>query len=155
MTVSIIAVGRAGGPLAPAIADYERRAGRYWRLDIREVRRGRGRGGGEAMRREARSIRSCLRPHFLTVALAREGRRFSSLELARWMERILVGPERGVHFIVGGAFGLDPSLRGECDLSLSLSSLTFPHDLARLALAEQLYRAGTILRNEPYHKGNE
>ncbi len=155
MKLSVIVVGRAGGTMAPAIADYERRAGRYWRMEIREVRRGRGPGGGEAMRREARSIRTALRPHFLRVALTREGRRFSSVELARWLERLLAGPERGVHFIVGGAFGLDPSLVRECDLSLSLSSLTFPHDLARLALAEQLYRAGTILRNEPYHKGNE
>lgn len=77
------------------------------------------------------------------------------MQLARWLERLVSGPEQGVHFIIGGAFGLDARLCGECDLSLSLSSLTLPHDLARVVLAEQLYRAGTILRREPYHKGGE
>ena len=61
--------------------------------------------------------------------------------------------ERGVHFVIGGAFGLEEGFKRECRFSLSLSALTLPHDLARLVLAEQLYRAGTILRNEPYHKG--
>ena len=68
---------------------------------------------------------------------------------------LFVFPILCLYMYAGGAFGLAPDLISRCDLTLSLSSLTFPHDMARLVLAEQLYRAGTILRNEPYHKGAE
>jgi 23S rRNA (pseudouridine1915-N3)-methyltransferase len=57
-----------------------------------------------------------------------------------------------VAFVIGGAFGLDASVLKRCRRHISLSALTFPHDIARLVLTEQLYRAGTILRGEPYHK---
>ena len=154
MRVSIVAVGRAG-ELSPAIRDYETRAAHYWRFEVVEVAQARGRVAAEVMRREAGSIRGRLRAGHLRVAVTRSGRRMSSPELARWLERLVSGPEPGVHFIVGGAFGLDAQLREECDLSLSLSPFTLPHDLARVVLTEQLYRAGTILRREPYHKGSE
>ena len=154
MRVSVVAVGRAGG-LSSAIREYETRAARYWRFEAVEVARARGRVAVEVMRREADGIRRRLQAGHFRVAVTRRGRRMSSPELARWLERLVSGPERGVQFIIGGAFGLDARLREECDLSLSLSPFTLPHDLARLVLTEQLYRAGTILRREPYHKGSE
>ena len=154
MRVSIVAVGRAR-ILAAGIEDYERRAARYWRLESIEVPQARGARSAEIRRREADSIRTRLRPGHLRVALTRAGRHYSSLQLAGWLEQLSTGPERGVHFIVGGAFGLDAKLVEECDLSLSLSPFTLPHDLARLVMAEQLYRAGSILRREPYHKGRD
>ena len=76
-----------------------------------------------------------------------------SPEFARWLQRLGEGPAPGVHFLIGGAFGLDGELKDACSFRLSLSSLTLPHDLARLLLLEQLYRAATILGNQPYHKG--
>lgn len=154
MRISIITVGKAA-ELSPAIRDYETRAARYWRFEAVEVAQARGRMAVEVMRREAGSIRGRLRTGHLRVAVTRRGRRMSSPELARWLEKLMSGPEQGVHFIIGGAFGLDAQFREECDLSLSLSSFTLPHDLARVVLTEQLYRAGTILRREPYHKGSE
>ncbi len=154
MRISVVAVGRAG-ELSPAIRDYEARAARYWRFEAVEVAQARGRVAADVMRREAERIRQRLRAGHLRVAVARSGRRMSSRELARWLERLASGPERGVHFIVGGSFGLDARLIEECDLSLSLSAFTLPHDLARVVLTEQLYRAGTILRREPYHKASE
>ena len=152
MRVSVVAVGRPRALAAP-ILDYEERAKRYWRLEVAEVPRARGGAAREVIAREAALIRARLRPGHATVALSRGGRRFSSVALAKWLERLTWGPERGVHFLIGGAFGLDAKLVEECDLVLSLSPFTLPHDLARLVLAEQLYRAGTIVRNEPYHKG--
>lgn len=139
MRISVVVVGKAG-LLGQAVSEYE-------------ARQGRGRAGTEVMRREAGRIRTRLKPGFERVAVTREGRRFTSPELARWLEGVARTPARGVHFLVGGAFGLDPELRDECGLRLSLSSFTLPHDFARLVLAEQLYRAGTILRRQPYHKG--
>lgn len=154
MRISVVAVGKAGA-LASAIREYETRATRYWRFEAVEVARARGRVAAEVMRREAASIRGRLRERHVRVAMTRKGRRMTSVELALWLERLVSGPEKGVHFILGGAFGLDARLHEECDLSLSLSPFTLPHDLARVVLAEQLYRAGTILRREPYHKGDE
>lgn len=147
-----MAVGKAGA-MAPVIREYESRAARYWRFDVTEVSQARGKVAAPVLRREADGIRARLCPGFTRVALTRDGRRLSSPELARWLERLAWGPEKGVHFLIGGAFGLEEGLRQECGLSLSLSAFTLPHDFARLVLAEQLYRAGTILRNEPYHKG--
>ena len=146
-------VGKARS-LGPAIREYEGRAARHWRMEVAEVRQARGRVAAEVMRMEAAKIRARLRPGFDRVAVTREGRRFTSPELARWLEGVARTPAKGVHFLVGGAFGLDPGLRDECGVHLSLSSFTLPHDFARLVLAEQLYRAGTILGNQPYHKGS-
>ena len=94
-------------------------------------------------------------PWSLSFAVEADPELVGEQELARWLERLSAGPEQGVHFIIGGAFGLDAKLLQECDLTLSLSPFTLPHDLARLVMAEQLYRAGTILRREPYHKGRD
>lgn len=146
-------VGKARS-LGPAIREYEERAARHWRMEVAEVRQARGRVAAEVMRMEAANIRARLRPGFDRVAVTRGGRRFTSPELARWLEGVARTPAKGVHFLVGGAFGLDAGLRDECGLHLSLSSFTLPHDFARLVLAEQLYRAGTILGNQPYHKGS-
>lgn len=153
MRISVVVVGKARS-LGPAIREYEERAARHWRMEVAEVRQARGRVAAEVMRMEAANIRARLRPGFDRVAVTREGRRFTSPELARWLEGVARTPAKGVHFLVGGAFGLDPGLRDECGLHLSLSSFTLPHDFARLVLAEQLYRAGTILGNQPYHKGS-
>ncbi len=153
MKISVVVVGKAG-LLGPAIGEYEARAARYWRMEVAEVRQARGKAAAEVMRREAANIRARLRPGFDRVAVTREGRRFTSPELARWLEGVARTPAKGVHFLVGGAFGLDPGLKDECGLRLSLSSVTLPHDFARLVLAEQFYRAGTILGNQPYHKGS-
>ena len=153
MKISVVVVGKAGS-LGSTISEYEARAARYWRrLEVVEVRQGRGKVAAEVMRREADGIRARLRPGFERVAVTREGRRLTSPELARWIEGVARTPAKGVHFLVGGAFGLDPDLMDECGLRLSLSSFTLPHDFARLVLAEQFYRAGTILGNQPYHKG--
>lgn len=152
MRISVVVVGKARG-LAPVLGDYEARAARYWRMEVVEVPQARGRDASDVQGREAKAIRARLRPDYLWVAVTRGGRTWSSLEMARWLERFSQGPKRGVHFLIGGAFGLAEDLRSECGATLSLSSFTLPHDFARLVLAEQLYRAGTILRNEPYHKG--
>jgi 23S rRNA (pseudouridine1915-N3)-methyltransferase len=85
------------------------------------------------------------------VALDIRGKSYSSPEFARLLgDHMNYG--RDMAFLIGGPFGLEPALRRESDLQLSLSPLTFPHDLVRVLLLEQLYRAFTILRGEPYHK---
>ncbi len=88
-----------------------------------------------------------------TVALTRQGKAVGSRKLAGLLGEWALRSVDEVVFVIGGAFGLGPGILQRSTHQLSLSSLTLPHEVARLVLAEQLYRAGTILRNEPYHKG--
>lgn len=85
------------------------------------------------------------------VALDERGREFSSEGLARFIQTRANSSNKNLVFLIGGAFGLDESLLQRADHRWSLSQLTLPHQLVRLVLAEQLYRACTILRNEKYH----
>jgi 23S rRNA (pseudouridine1915-N3)-methyltransferase len=135
-----IVVAVVGAPrnraLAGAIADYEVRAARYWPLEVREVREDRLAGAVAEVD---------------VVACMEEGARMSSAEFARWLQ---AARERAKDFafVIGGAFGLPEVLVARAKSRLSLAPWTLPHELARLVLAEQLYRAGTIVRSEPYHK---
>ena len=87
------------------------------------------------------------------MALTRTGRAWDSLELADYLGRLAAAGHPGPAFLIGGAYGLAEEALRAARHRLSLSAMTLPHDLARLVLAEQLYRAGTIRRGEPYHKG--
>lgn len=157
MKVTVVVVGRARGPAAPAIADYEERAARYWKLEVVTVDGG---GGGRddrasVLAAEGARILARLPVGAEVIALTRDGRPWSSRRLARHLgDRALHGLG-DVAFVIGGAWGLDPEVRRRATRALSLSALTLPHELARLVLTEQLYRAGAILRGEPYHKGRD
>jgi 23S rRNA (pseudouridine1915-N3)-methyltransferase len=157
MEVKVLVVGRAKDPLRAAIADYETRAARYWKLEVIEVDAG---TKGSKVRPE--DVKQAEEERLLAripetaevVALTRAGKPLDSRGLATWLEQR--SAIRGsVAFAIGGAFGLGPGLLRRASKQISLSELTLPHELARLVLAEQLYRAGTILKGEPYHKGAE
>lgn len=156
MKIVVLAVGPIRGPFSPAAVEFGRRARRYWKLDEIEVPSGaKGSAPSAEAVRSAEGKRLVARmPHGLDrVALTRSGQSMDSHEMARWLERHAVAGAPGIAFIVGGAFGLADAVIESATRCLSLSSLTLPHDLARVTLLEQLYRAGTILRGEPYHKG--
>lgn len=151
-----MAVGGVKGPLAGAVSGYEGRAGRYWKLEVAQVAAGApGRAPSpERVRdQEAERILARLPDDAEVWALTRKGKRLSSRDLARELQERTLRSAPGVAFVIGGAFGLGAPVLERAALRLSLSSMTFPHEMARLVLAEQLYRAGTILRGEPYHKG--
>lgn len=157
MSLRVVVVGRPGRVLAAAIAEYERRAARYWPVEVVEVRQERaGKRGGDVdrvKRAEAGRLRERIPAGAKVVVLTREGVRWSSLELANQLEESVTLQRRDTAFLIGGAAGLDDELLRAADVRLSLSPFTLPHEMARLLLAEQLYRAGTIVRGEPYHKG--
>lgn len=157
MKLLVASVGRPGRLLAAAIAEYEERVRRYFDLEVLEVSRGGSRGGaGEGARREeGESLLRRLPDDLQRFALTRRGRGMTSLSLARHLEKLGTYGRPGAAFIIGGAWGLSEEVLASARYRLSLSPMTFPHELARLVLAEQLYRAGTIIRNEPYHKGSE
>ena len=155
MRVVIAAVGRPkDGALAAAIRDYESRATRYWPLETVEVKAERAEervGPALARGREGERLRERTATIRTRVACDVGGRNMRSEEFAAWLQRQRESAT-DVAFLIGGAFGLDPALAADASFRLSLAPWTLPHELARLVLAEQLYRAGTIVRGEPYHK---
>ena len=156
MIVRVVAVGRARGPLADAVGEYENRARRYWKLEIVEVDAGAPgrRPDPEQVRAaEGERIQGRLGEGDTVVALTRSGRAMDSRDLAGLLEDAAVRSVPAVSFVIGGAFGIDDGILSRAARRLKLSDMTLPHDMARLVLAEQIYRAGTILRGEPYHKG--
>jgi 23S rRNA (pseudouridine1915-N3)-methyltransferase len=153
--VRLVVVGRVKGSLARAVSDYEARASRYWKLDIDEVEGGApgGRDDPEAVKEaEAERLLTRLPAYARVVALTREGQGMPSRALAAMLADAALHA-RDVAFVVGGAWGLHASVLERSDAQLSLSEMTLPHELVRVVLAEQLYRAGTLQRGEPYHKG--
>ena len=154
MKITLLAVGRVRSPAADSVRDYEQHAGRYWKLDVVEVDAGAavGKVDPDAVRAaEEERLLPRIAADAEVVALTRGGRPMGSRAFASHLQdHALQG--RDVCFVIGGAYGLGQSVLGRAH-RLTLSSMTFPHELARLLLAEQLYRAGTILRGEPYHKG--
>jgi 23S rRNA (pseudouridine1915-N3)-methyltransferase len=155
LKVTVLAVGRPGRLFAEAITEYERRAQRYWNLEVIEIREERaGRGKADSQIRSAESARILERvPAGAEVlALTRQGAPWSSIQLARHLETLAIEAMPGAAFLIGGALGVAEEYIVGADRRLSLSPLTLPHELARLLLIEQIYRAGTIVRGEPYHK---
>ncbi len=154
MRVSVLVVGRPRHPgMADAIRDYETRAARYWPLDIVEVREENAKGvPADLVRdREGERLLERLAPEAVLVACDPGGEVMTSALFADWLQRQREAA-RSVALVIGGAFGLSASVRQRAARRLSLAPWTLPHELARLVLSEQLYRAGTIARGEPYHK---
>jgi 23S rRNA (pseudouridine1915-N3)-methyltransferase len=85
------------------------------------------------------------------VILDEKGKEFSTVEFAAWIEKKLMLPKKRIVFVIGGAWGLPEAVRTRADILISLSRMTFPHQMVRLLFLEQLYRVLTIIRGEPYH----
>ena len=154
MRVVIAAVGKPRDRhLAAAIVEYETRAARYWPLDVVEVREASGRGISPelARQREGERILERLPAAAALVVCDERGDRLTSTEFATLLNDTR-NRARDIAFVIGGAFGLADSLRDRATRAMQLAPWTLPHEMARLVLAEQLYRAGTIVRGEPYHK---
>ncbi len=137
------------------IAAYQRRLNRYLQCEVKELREekpGRRESPAAFCRRQGGRLLGEFRKNpGLRLLLDERGPKMTSPEFAAFLERALAGGHRNLVFFCGGPFGYDDSLREAADHLVSLSPLTFPHELARLLLFEQLYRAMTIIKNEPYH----
>ncbi|MDQ3082109.1 MAG: 23S rRNA (pseudouridine(1915)-N(3))-methyltransferase RlmH [Gemmatimonadota bacterium] len=153
MRLVVAVVGKPrNAALAAAIDEYETRAARYWPLEFNEVREERAGSVTPAEVREREGVRLLERAgNGRVVACERGGKSFTSEEFSSWIQR-----ERESHrdcsIVIGGAYGLSKAVLDRSVMRLSLAPWTLPHELARLVLAEQLYRAGSIVRGEPYHK---
>ena len=156
MELVIAAVGRPRSPgLGEAIRHYERRASHCFRIRSVEVSAASlpDARAAEARAREAKSLLKAIPSGLELVALTRAGKALDTRELAVYLADIGTYGRAGAAFALGGAHGLGNEVLDRADTRLSLSAMTLPHELARLLLIEQLYRAGTLMRGQPYHKG--
>jgi len=154
MRLVVAVVGKArNAALGDAIRDYETRAARYWPLDVHEVREERATGIplDTVKEREAVRLSEKVPERAQTVACELGGKSLTSEQFAELLQSARE-QDRDLAFLIGGAFGLSPSVAKKSTMRLSLAPWTLPHEIARLVLVEQIYRAGTIVRGEPYHK---
>jgi len=153
MRLRLIAVGtRMPAWVRAASDDYLRRVRGALAVTLTEIEPGsRRRGSAQAVAAEGTRLLGSVRPSDHLVALDEHGTQLSTRELAAWLqERMNAGTD--LAFAIGGPDGLPREVLTRSDLTLSLSRLTLPHALARVVLAEQLYRAHCILANHPYHR---
>ena len=148
LKVRVASVGKdRSGLFEPAVQEYARRLGHYSKFELVELRASQ-REGAEGRDEEAEALLDLRGPRDQLVALDERGQPFSSYELAKFL-----GSAPGdLLFAIGGDEGLGEAVRKQSRLVLGLSRMTLPHRLARLVLVEQLYRAFTMLKGEPYHK---
>jgi 23S rRNA (pseudouridine1915-N3)-methyltransferase len=148
----VIAVGRdRKGLFAPAVETYVGRIRRYLPFEVVTVPASRHAEAARARAEEAEKIRRAHGTGRRLICLEVDGEALSSEGLATRLGR-LMQEGRDVDLVIGGDEGLDPDLRREAEAAVSLGPMTLPHQLARLVLVEQVYRAMTLLRGEPYHK---
>jgi len=153
MHLTLVAVGALRPGFREMCDEYLRRLGRYAKATEQEVKEaGRVPEGPARRAEEGRRLRAAIPAGTHLVACAREGQSWSSRDLAGRLEKWQLA-SRPVAVVIGGSNGLDPEFIKAADQRWSLGPLTLPHELARVVIAEQLYRAFSILRGEPYHKG--
>ncbi len=159
MHIQVLAVGKIREKyLALGIAEYQKRLSPYVRLTLLEVAEEKPpakispTGETVLLEKEAGRLEAYIKPGTHLVALAPRGKMFSSPELAAYLENLGASGQSDITFLIGGSLGLSPRLLERAHLVLSFSPLTFPHQLFRLMLLEQVYRAFKIIRGEPYHK---
>ncbi len=133
------------GLYEPAVREYAQRLSHYCRFSLVEL------PAGRSKEEEAKAILAKVSPSDWLVALDERGALYDSVELSKYVGKAQL-QARDLLLVIGGDEGLDPQVTQRAHLTLSLSKMTLPHRLARVVIAEQLYRAFTLLRGEPYHK---
>jgi 23S rRNA (pseudouridine1915-N3)-methyltransferase len=151
MKLTFLSIGKdRSGLFAPGVEEYLGRLAHTAKVAQVELSESKH-SGPKAKEDEAKAILSRLAPRDALVALDERGKSLSSVQLAQFLSR-QQDSGRDVAFVIGGDEGLADEVREKASLVLSLSAMTLPHRLARLVLAEQVYRAFTIIKGEPYHK---
>jgi 23S rRNA (pseudouridine1915-N3)-methyltransferase len=158
--IKIIAVGKIKEQYCRAgISEYKKRLAPFARIEFIEVKEAGGSSLNmhasliaENLAREGEGIRRKIAPGEYIIALDRKGAAMSSEDFSKTIASLGEGGNPRISFLIGGSMGLDPGLLQEAHLTLSFSTLTFPHQLFRLLLMEQVYRAFCIMQGHPYHK---
>ncbi|MGI6623268.1 MAG: 23S rRNA (pseudouridine(1915)-N(3))-methyltransferase RlmH [Clostridiaceae bacterium] len=159
MNIKIVCVGKLKESyLRDAQKEYLKRLSRFCKVEIIEVDEEKAPETAKASQekkvrqKEAERIVKAFGKNTTTIALALDGKEMDSVEFSREMQGLMTGGKSDLSFIIGSSTGLDESITKNADYKFCLSKLTFPHQLARIILLEQIYRAYKIINNEVYHK---
>ena len=159
MKISIVCVGKIKEKFyKDAIAEYSKRLSKYCKLEIIEVADEKTPDGASdkvcdsIMDKEGDRILSHISDNAYVIALAIEGKEYDSVTFAKYIDRLGVEGNSNIVLVIGGSLGLSDKIKSRADTLLSFSNMTFPHQLMRVILLEQIYRAYRIINNEPYHK---
>lgn len=155
MKIALLQVGKTSERyLTEGIAAFEERIRKYSAFEIFtvvDIKSTRNMPARELKEREGEKILQFLRNDDYTVILDDKGKEFSTIEFSSWLEKMFMSPKKRIVFIIGGAWGFSDEIYAKADMRLSLSRLTFSHQMVRLLFLEQLYRAFTVIKGEPYH----
>lgn len=159
MKITVLCVGKIKESyLREAIAEYSKRLSRYAELQIVEVADEKTPDDAspatevKILQTEGERLLRALRKDAYTVVLAIDGKSLSSVQLSEKIDALTVSGVSHIQFVIGGSLGLAPEVIAAADFRLSFSAMTFPHQLMRVILLEQIYRAFRIRTGEPYHK---
>ena len=159
MKIDIICVGKLKEDyLKKGVSEYSKRLSSYCRLQILQLQdestfeNASDKVTQQILEKEGERILKQISDDAYVIALAIDGKRFSSEGFSKELESLGINGISHVQFIIGGSLGLDKRVLQRADLKLSFSDMTFPHQLMRLILLEQIYRAYRIMKGEPYHK---
>ena len=159
MKITCVVVGKIKEKyFTDAIKEYSKRLSRYCKLEIVELADEKTPDGASeaeevAIReKEGERILKALKDDAYVIALAIEGKMLDSVELSQKIDRLGVSGTSHIAFVIGGSLGLAPAVMKRADYALSFSRMTFPHQLMRVILLEQIYRAYRIMTGAPYHK---
>ncbi len=145
----------ADAELAAVLERYLNRIKHFFPIEVTEVAPERGRQAQSdvaIMRAQSARLLAAIPDRGYVTVLDERGQTLDSLKFAKWIERLTIDQPHGVNFVVGGDVGFDETVRQRADKLLSVSAMTLPHQLARVVLVEQIYRACTLIRNIQYHK---
>ena len=155
MNVELIVVGKTDSKEVDALVEmYTKRINHYIKFGITylpDLRNTKNLSEAQQKSGEGDMILAALQSSDFVVLLDEGGKEFRSVEFAAWVEKKMASGLRRLVFVIGGPYGFSEAVYGRADTKLSLSKMTFSHQIVRAIFAEQLYRAFTILRNEPYH----
>lgn len=159
MKITCITVGKIKEKyFTDAVMEYAKRLSRYCKLEIMELADEKTPDGASESEekaikeREGERILKAVKEDTYVIALAIEGKMLDSVELSRKIERLGVDGTSHITFVIGGSLGLSQAVLKRADYTLSFSKMTFPHQLMRVILLEQIYRCFRIMKHEPYHK---
>lgn len=159
MKITVLCVGKIKEKFyRDAIAEYEKRLSRYCKLEIIEVADEKTPDNASELvecrikEKEAERMEKYLKEGVFLCALAIDGKQLDSVELSEKIERLGTSGVSHIIFLIGGSLGMSEKLLTKADMKLSFSRMTFPHQLMRVILLEQIYRAYRIMNHEPYHK---
>jgi 23S rRNA (pseudouridine1915-N3)-methyltransferase len=159
MKITVITVGKIKEKFyTDAVSEYAKRLSRYCKLEIVELADEKTKENASdheielVKEKEGERILASIREDMYVIALAIEGKMLDSVELSEKIDSLGVSGTSSIAFVIGGSLGLDRRVLARADFKLSFSKMTFPHQLMRVILLEQVYRAYRIMKGEPYHK---